>query len=204
MARLKSRSTYPPGSWRYTQPESRLTIKESNYGRLMKEVLAHRQYKGFPRATMPEVVLDVERQICARLSANECNTEGPDDVLRPVEESNVVSIAAVVSLSRAALEWVATGRELVTLQESHRRADICKNCPLMSGYSGCKCGLLYGLIAKSVPEERRDDNLGYCKVCSCELRSKVNLPNNVIIASNKGRNLQWPTPCWQADLEPKE
>lgn len=201
MARLKNKSQHPPRGYFYVQPESRLKIVGENYGKIMKSVLAHRLYKGFPRATLPEVVLDVERQICARLTKNECSSEGPDDVLRPVTESNVVSIAKVVAISRAALEWVSLGKELVSVEESKRRADICKACPLMSGYSGCKCGLLYNLIAKSVPEARRDNDLGYCRVCSCELRSKVNLPANVILASNKGRDLQWPTPCWQKDIE---
>lgn len=200
MARLKSKSTYPIGGYVYYQAESRLRIVGENYGKIMKLVLEHRKYKGFARATMEEVILDVERQICSRLSKQECVTEGPDDVLRPVTESRIISISAVVGISRAALEWVSSGKELVPIEESKRRADICKACPLMSGYSGCKCGMLYGTIAKSVPEARRDNDLGYCRVCSCELKSKVNLPESVIKASNKGRQLQWPTPCWQKDI----
>lgn len=203
MARLKFRSTRPPGSFYYIQPESRLRIDGEDYGALMKKILSHRQYKGYPRATLPEVQEDAERQICSRLSKNECRSEGPDDLLRPVEESRVISISAVVGFSRAALEWVAAGRELIAIEEAKRRADICKSCPLMSAYSGCKCGTLYGMIARSVPAARRDDALGYCRVCSCELKSKVNLPESVILASNKGRNLQWPVPCFQREIEEK-
>lgn len=201
MARYRYRNQRPPRGFYYVQPESHLRIEAEDWGKIMKRVLEHRKYKGYARATLEEVIVDVERQLCSRLTPRECTPEGPDDQLRPVTESNVISIAAVMGFSRAALEWVSTGRELVPIEESKRRAEICKNCPLMSAYSGCKCGSLYKMIAKAVPAERRDDGLGYCRCCSCELKSKVNLPANVILASNQGRNLKWPTPCWQADLE---
>jgi hypothetical protein len=204
MARLRFKNSRPPKGFVYLQAETNLRIEGEDYGAIMKKVLDHRQYRSLPRATLFEVQEDVERQICASLTVAECKAEGPGDELRPREESLYFSIGKVMSFSKAALEWMSTGRELVSVDESKRRAAICKQCPLMAPLSGCGCNPIHKMIALAVPAERRDQELGICRACGCELKSKVNLPENVIRESNSGRDIKWPAMCWQKEISGKQ
>lgn len=162
----------------------------------MKAVLAHRLYKGFPRATMEEVVVDVERQICARLTKNECSPEGPDDVLRPVTESNVLSINAAMKASGAALKWLATGAQVVPMDQLTNRQAACLACPLNNPIPSCKCSIFYKTINALVPEARRHDGLYVCSACSCSLNAKVQMPLDMVIQADEGRDIQYASGCW--------
>lgn len=196
MARLKSKHTYPPKGYTYIQPETRLRITGSNYENLIKKVVEHRAYKGLARATLEEAVLDVERQICSRLSKNECSPEGPDDVLRPVEESQVLSLSTAFKFSGAALAWLATGAPVVSPELLKKRQDTCLACPLNNAISACKCALFYKAINKLVPAGRRHDGLYVCSACACSLNAKVQMPISMVIQADEGRDIRYATGCW--------
>lgn len=199
MARLRFKDTVPPRGWFYIQRETNLRIVGESLSDLAVKVAEHRRYKGLPNATKQQASLDIERQICSRLGRRECVAEGVKDEWQPVNDVPLLSLSAILGFSRAMLEWIATGKELVSKEESDRRASICKGCQLNNPVVGCKCSLFYKLVNKSIPFERRDAALGICGVCSCSLQAKVNLPMSVIKASNEQRDLSYPSFCWQAD-----
>lgn len=201
MARMKFKRETPSRGWFHIQKETRLKIVGESLDDLSVKVAQHRSYKGLPRATVAEANIDIQRQICSRLSERECVAEGIGDEWVPVKDAILPKMEEIVSFSKAALEWLASGRQLVPKEEAERRADICKGCQMNSPLHGCNCGLIYKMIASSVPLDRRDAELGICGACSCELKSKVNLPENVIRASNEGRNIAWPAHCWQREIE---
>jgi hypothetical protein len=196
MARLKFRSTRPPGGLKYLQPETRLLIDGDNYGELMKKVLAHRVYKGLPRATRAEVEVDVERQICARLSKNECVSEGPNDELRPVEETAVLTLSAVTRFTGAALRWLATGAELVPMDQLKKRQEICASCPLNQSLKACKCSIFYKTVDALVPVARRHPELRVCSACLCSTVAKTQMPLKMVLEADEGRKIQYPSLCW--------
>ena len=197
MARLRFKTTVPPRGWFFIQQETRLRITGESLDDLAAKVVEHRRYKNLPRATKAEASLDIERQTCSRLGKRECSPEGMEDEWVPVNDVPLISLPAIIGFSRAALEWIASGRELVEKAEAERRAEICKGCPLNNALTGCKCSIFYKMVDKSVPFERRDPGLGICGACQCSLIAKVNLPMNVIEASNGGREIAWPAHCWQ-------
>lgn len=200
MARLKFPSTRPPGGLKYVQPETRALIEGDNHRELMKLVLQHRQYKGFPRATMPEVIEDVERQICARLSSNECTSEGPEDELRPVEETKVLTIAGVLKFSAAAMTWLAKGAEVVGMEQLKHRQAMCLACPLNSRLKACSCSTLYRTIDSLVPSSRSDPGLYICGACGCSTKVKTQMPLDMVIKSDEGRNIKYPVHhCWVSE-----
>lgn len=74
MPLLKDTRTAPPGGWRYTQPETGLTMRERSLGELVATVTRHREYRKLPRTVDLEVSVDIQRQICSSL---------PGDFSRP-------------------------------------------------------------------------------------------------------------------------
>lgn len=201
MARMRFTREVPPRGWFYVQKETKLRIEGESIDDLAKKVIDHRVYKGLPRQTIEEAKLDIERQICTRLTARECVAEpGLDDQWVPFEDNPTISIKTVISASKAALEFIASGAKLVDESERARRAEICKGCAANNRITGCRCSPFYKLIEKMIPAERRDPELFVCSVCACSIMAKVNMPENVIIESNKGRNFNFPAYCWQKDL----
>ncbi|MES2202459.1 MAG: hypothetical protein V4498_09420 [candidate division FCPU426 bacterium] len=168
---------------------------------LAARVVQHRIYKKLPRATLDEAKLDIERQICTRLTARECISEGTDDEWKPIDDNPNITMSAVIGASKAALEFVASGAELVPEAERARRAEICLGCAANSFIRGCRCSIFYKMIDRMVPAIRRDPGLGVCGVCACSLQAKTNLPANVIVAGDKGRNLEYPSFCWIPKLK---
>ena len=196
MARLKFKNQTPPRGYKYIQPDTRLQVEGENYRTLMKKVLEHRTYKGLPRATMGEVEEDVERQICSRLSSNECSAEGPNDELRPVEETHTLTLGAALRFSAAALKWLASGAKVVPVEQMKKRQAVCIDCPLNSPIRACSCSGFYKAINALVPPERRDPGLHVCGACLCSTTAKTQMPLEMVMNADEGRNISYPKLCW--------
>lgn len=205
MAKLKSRSLTPPGGWKYKQPETGAELKAENQDALITLVVDHRTYKGLTPTDRESVRFDIERQICLPLGYHECKPDGPDDRWQPQDGSKpVLTMSGVLAFSRAALEFVKSGMKLVPFEEAQRRAKICEGCFQNRAMTGCACGNYHAIVAAAVPESRKIESLKVCWACGCDLKSKVNLEESVILASNKGRrDLNFPDFCWQKAIEDK-
>lgn len=195
MARLKHHGTAPPGSWQYRQKETGLTIKSDNFDSLVAKVVEHRAYRGLQPQDRETVALEVDRQLCSRLNHDHCYAE-PGDGWVPVKDSAHIRLSDILAFSKTMLMWLASGRRIAPMEEAQRRRAICKDCPLNRHPSGCKCGVLYKMIASSVPKDRQFEDVHVCSVCQCSLKSKVNVPMEVIRVGELGRNLQYPVTCW--------
>lgn len=196
MARLKHRNTRPPGNFRYVEPSTRAFIEADNHGELMKLVLAHRRYKNLPRATLAEVTQDVERQICASLSNNECTSEGPLDELRPVTETRTLTLVDVMKFSKAAIGWLASGAKVVPMEQLKKRQNSCLGCQLNSKLKACSCSAFYKTIDALVPADRRDPGLKICQACLCSTVAKTQMPLEMVDKADEGRNITYPALCW--------
>lgn len=199
MATLRFWNQNPAGGWKFLQFQSRLVIEGESGDDLVDRVQQHRTHKGFTPTDKPSIRLEIERQICGRLGINECRPEGIEDEWVPVPaDSDVMNLDKIMSFSEAAWAWLKTGGEIVPLPEAERRAAICRDCPANcdTGKDCFNCAL-GGLIRLAVPPDRRLPSLKICGHCSCDLQSKVNMPDSVIIASDKGRGIVFPIWCWQ-------
>lgn len=203
MALLKTRAT-PPGGWVYLQTETQFTLKAENEDALIDLVMAHRAYKGLAASDRATTKKEIERQICTRLGHAECKPEGKDDPWVPRDGSKPrIGMMQMIAFSKAALAFVASGGELAPIEEVKRRQSMCLSCPLSSMVSGCSCGIFYKTIDAAVPKARSNPNLGICLACSCSTNAKSNLTEEQIMISNDGRKIDWPHPCWQAEIEAK-
>lgn len=202
MAKLTQKNTVPPGGFYYLQPESRLRIDGESLGDLLRQVILHRQHKGFEPRDPDTVQAEIERQICGRLGREQCRPEGRDDDWVPVSaDSDVMSLDKIRSFSSAAWEWLKSGGKLVDMAEAERRRAICAACPANAdtGRDCFNCSL-GKLIRLAVPADRRFQDLRVCSYCGCDLRSKVNVPDSVIVVSDQGRGIAYPKHCWQREI----
>lgn len=200
MALLKKRET-PSGGWTYLQAETQVVITGENKDNLIDLVIAHRTYKGLPTTDREEVRKEIERQICTRLGHRECREEGPDDPWVAQDASRpLLTLSRVMGFSRAAIEFVKGGMNLVEKEVAQERAAICKTCPENRAATGCNCGDYHAIVAAAIPADRKIDGLFICWNCGCELQSKVNLTENVVVASNKGQKNTFPHFCWQKKI----
>lgn len=199
MATLKHKKTVPPGGFWYVQEETKLRMEDENLDLLVAKVVSHRIHKGLDRIDRDGVKLEIERQICQRLTEDQCQREGPEDPWNPVRPETVtpLKVTDVMKASAALFKWFVTGREMVSQEEANRRAAICQACPLNLTLSGCKCSIFYKTVAKLVAGDRNINGLGVCGVCGCSLKALVNLPEAAILESHEGRKLDFPQWCWQ-------
>ncbi len=200
MALLKTRST-PPGGWAYLQTETQFTIKAENEDALIDLVMAHRQYRNLAQSDRATTKKEIERQICQRLGHLDCKPEGKDDKWVAQDGSKkIVTMAHVLSFSKAAFAFVSSGFKLAPMEEVRRRAAICRACPLNQPMTGCSCNSFYKAIDAAVSADRRLEGLHVCKACDCSLVAKVNLTEEQVVSSNEGRKIAWPAQeCWQRD-----
>lgn len=206
MALLKSYTTTPPGGWQYFQAETEFTIKGDCWSELIDLVLAHRRYRNLHPQDKPAVELEIQRQMCRKLGKGECRSEGPQDKWLPLpHEKTMLTMEMVLAFSKAAIAFVASGGELAPMEEVKRRAEICRTCLFNRRLSGCRCGPFYALLDRTMPKHRRMPDLGVCGPCQCSLSVKVNLTEEQVIASNEGRDIQWPKDqeCWQRTIMEK-
>lgn len=109
--------------------------------------------------------------------------------MHPSQPNVLARLAAVVKSSKQGvdtlLDWLGNGGEPVDFRDAHRRARICKECPLnrkTRWWEFVKIG-----VAKFIRQQESirlgadmvtifDDRLGTCKACKCYLKLKVWVP----------------------------
>lgn len=199
MALLKFHNTAPPGGFQYFQRETEFTIKAESITELVDAIIAHRKYKNLHPQDRGNVQLEAERQMCVRLGRLDCKPESREDKWVPQDNMREhITMGMVLSFSKAALAFIASGGALAPIEEVQRRANICKTCPLNQPMSGCSCGLFYKAIDATVPRDRRLEGLHVCRACHCSLTAKANLTDEQVVISNEGRDIKWPEQeCWQ-------
>ena len=201
MAKLKFIYVMPPRGWIYLQPETRLRITSDNLDSLADKVIAHRRQKEIASAGKAEVIREIQRQICTRLTTVECRKESPTDPWVPLKGlSDTLTLASVLNASKALFTWITSGRPVVPLEENERRRQICLSCPLNERLNGCRCAALYRAVAESVPAERQFDDLHVCLACKCSLKAKCAVPAELIELSERGRGVEYPIHCWVPEI----
>lgn len=200
MALLVDTLTAPPGGWRYVQPE---TGCEFNYGSLVEtieRVIQHRRYKELTPVDEASVSRDIQRQICSGMEPRFCRAEPGEDYRPTVDLPGTISLKTALAFSAAMFEWVKGGSQLVSKEESERRAAICRGCRFNRHADTCgACAAFYAAVGAVVPKARAEAGLKICGACGCSLQAKVLLPKAAIDASNAGRGIIYPAHCWQRE-----
>lgn len=195
--RLKDLGINPPGTFRYTQPQSGFPMSGITFPSLLQKVSQHRINMGYPLVGegFPTLGAEVENAICESLSpinqAAYCE-------LGVRARTHVNWKETLASVGKVGLAWARQGFKRVAKEEAERRALICKDCPFNVAVSGCPA------CRAAVHEARAhlfkastsvDSALQSCGVCGCDLKMIVHVPLDVLQA---GENHKFPSFCWQA------
>lgn len=197
MAKIKDHNLIPPGGWRFVERATGLRFEADNWNDLVAAVTRHRQYKGL---SIEGLVDEIEEQLCMGLSTEFCKP-APGEDYRPVNDlTQALTTEMAISANRALVETLkrAVLGESVWNDpaEAKARADVCRTCPFNKPTKNCSCHAVYRAINLLIPKAREQPGLGVCMACGCSLQAKVNLPAEVVVASQNPSTV-FPKWCWQ-------
>jgi len=197
MLKITDTSTSPPGEWKWTEPSTGYTIRARAYSEFLRLVYNHR---------LGNLGLDIGEGWKERFEDDWCkqnNLDGTpfceDGTYYAPSEDRPLHWSDVVRFLHSMLQWLSGGRKLVEQDEAERRAAICATCPMNTQLDvSCPgCVKLGQLIAETKGNRSSsiDDKLHVCRVCRCELKTKIWFPQEAI--AKKG--LDFPPNCWHHD-----
>jgi hypothetical protein len=200
MALIRSFRDVPPGGWRYVQPETGVHFSSDTFDGLVEKIRPHRVYKGLGTENLE---LEVQRQLCAGLTEQECRPE-PDEDYHPVRDltarlTTQMALGLTKAITSSLLEVASGNAVLVSREEAQARASVCRGCPFNKPASLCSCSAVYRAIEAAIPRDRIVDGVSVCMACGCSLQAKINLPLSVVRASNASE-VSFPAWCWQTGL----
>ena len=196
MAKLCRPNEEPPDGWIYTQPDTGARWKAETLHKLVELVIAHRAWKELPRTFYPDVRNDIEQQICSGLPPGHCIAD-PGENYQPFDDKmRTISMDQMVEFSKASFRFIESGGQLVSAEESHRRAGICRGCRFNRPSPCIVCTPVFKLIDAMIPEVRKEPGLSACGICGCSLRAKILLPMKTIRDADEPNHLRFPPHCW--------
>lgn len=225
---LKNTNTLPPGGWVYEQKDGAGKVVKrfksmSPFNEACMEILKCRQANNFPRATLPEVKVDVDEAQCVRLGFDpnfvkkKPITFTPTRLFSPVHLREVVrhagqAIGNISNGARILFRWLGDGGKPVEPALSQARADVCLH---VAGGNPCpfnKAGIepvqrIAEIIREQTEQKNElklsvqgEENLHTCSLCWCALPLKVHVPIDHILSGTPAPMLakfkQEQPKCW--------
>jgi hypothetical protein len=157
---------------------------------LVEVVLQHRQWRSLARATYEEVRLDIERQICEGMPPGFCHAEKGEEYQPFEDKARGITLESLLDASAAAIRFIKSGGQMVSREESQRRAEICRGCRFNRPSPCAVCTPAFKAIEGLIPRDRMEPGLSACGICGCSLAAKVLLPLHP-------DGLRYPPICWQ-------
>ncbi len=188
-----------PGGWNYQQPETGYPMTGLTFQTLLSRIAKHRHNMKLPivSSPFPTLAAEIEEWICQKMTPqNQTRLCGTGERRR-----SAVGWQEIMSFLKTNAKWFVSGQPQVEQTEAERRAAICATCPLNVAIAGhCPTCITTvdayrNSILKAEPTSN-DSQLRACGVCSCDLKSIVHLPLDVLRA---GGSHKFPAWCWQAD-----
>lgn len=185
-----------PGGWRYTVPETGLTLKAPYAKGLRKKVFDHMTANGLPiPADFEEWINDLicresghGAPYCGELKVSERQTPLPP-----------LSWALAVRFVSTILHAIKD-RQFVTREEAERRVAVCMSCPLATSIGGCKgCSTVFRQAEKVMKPLTIETEKGksHCGACGCYITYKVWIDNPTLDkAEGRNRPAYWEG-CWR-------
>lgn len=207
---LKNTNVLPPGGWIYEQKDnSGKFVKKfkgmSPFRSFCAEVLKVRQANKFNRATLEQVMEDVDEAQCQRLGFDPTHVKKkpvtfiPKKLFSPAHLRGVAQAVAsgIGSVANAAViltRWLGSGGKPVDSDVSQRRANVCntvaqgQRCPFNEqGFTPTE--RIAEIIRSQTGEKNKlkltvqgEETLGVCTICHCDLKLKVHVPIHHILS----------------------
>jgi hypothetical protein len=219
MPRMKSRDRFPPGGWKWFQPENKFSVPaNASFEAAVSAILANRQANPYlvqthGWSTDPEAVRaqldDYNARICEQMGWHDYIFGGPSPAVSPKTmppPSSPDKARSVVAGGEALVEWIASGAQAVPNDVANRRASICSDCP--QNGKGDFSRYFTIPVSEAIRKElsRRsewelstsfDDKLNVCEACLCPLKLKVHVPlANILPHMDAATRSRLDPRCW--------
>ena len=169
----------PPGGWKYTVPQTGVTITAQFWNGLLPQILSHLRANGVE--ITDELLLEIEDGAC-----RETNPPGWCRKRQPKLVEGVLPHLTLGHLDRflKSIWHTLVSRDFVPREEAERRAEICRNCPLISGGLG-GCSGCYTLLRASEKLVQKnpilmDADKDVCGACGCHVPLLVWCKNSTL------------------------
>jgi hypothetical protein len=190
----------PPEAWRYTVPETGVTITADFYHLLYPLVVAHCRANSVPMGDDFDQI--VEDGACRETTGAKCGKPKP----KPVAGMPLALLDTAERFIKSV--WHALrDRQFVTREEAERRMAICLQCPLRTTRPG-GCESCFSILKKAVklmedknPIKIEPDEDGTvrdtCGACQCLVLVKSLLPNSTLDKAEGDRRPPYWEKCWR-------
>lgn len=185
----------PPGGWKYTVPQTGVTITDGWFRGLRRKIVDHYTANGIP--VTDDLMMVVEDGACRE-------TQPPGwcrkRKAKPVA-GKLPLLTLVVAERFIKTVWqVLKDRDFVPKEEALRRVSVCMSCPLATSIGGCEsCHTLYKQALKLVGDGSGNVEKGkeFCGACGCLILAKTALSQKTLDkAEGSSRPLYWGG-CWR-------
>jgi hypothetical protein len=168
----------PPGGWRYTVPQTGVTITAPYYSSLLPRVVKH--LKANALEVDEDVIMDGACRETPNLPAGWCCPK-PE---KPVEGSLPHLTLRHLDRFIKSIWHTLLSRDFVSREEAERRAEVCKSCPLVTGGLG-GCSTCYSLLRateKLIQSNpiKMDTDKDVCGACGCHIPLLVWCKNSTL------------------------
>lgn len=197
----------PPGGWRYTVPETGVTIRGDFFEMVWKQLVRHCEANHLP---------EPDREMVEHAACEETNPPGSrcgERKARPVADKPIqVLLLSHVERFLNTVWHAILDRKFVDREEAVRRVGVCLGCPLRTTMPG-GCTGCYSLVRKAehilqkngsiqIEEDADGFKRDVCGACGCFIPLKVVLENRTLDkAEGSSRPAYWEG-CWRNGVGP--
>ena len=192
--KMRDRGKFPPGGWRYYQPETNwFPTPWSSFDSCVAQIIAHRNGNAWlvsrnGWSTDPNAVADeldqYNAKICNEMGWTQYTGEGGPDPGVPFTLARQKRAVQLAAGAKPMLKWSING-SVVDEMLAAKRAAVCVGCPknvkkkLFDYFTDAAAALIQSELEirngrkLSTPS---DSELGICDACGCPLHLKVHCP----------------------------
>jgi hypothetical protein len=184
---ISSDTQMPPGGWKFTVPQTKVTLRANYAGTLHGRVNAHLLANGHPVIGRAEF-----EDACCRESGH------GEPWCTGVKNPRPVTTLAKVKSFLKTMKVVVQERKFVDADERERRLTICRACPLLTTEGlGChNCVDDLRAVEKEVgplPPGAVDT----CAACGCLVVLKTAIANESLDRAEAGESVPYDPGCWR-------
>jgi len=196
MLQLKNKHDGIPGGFRYTQPESKMTLIANSMSGLLEKVARHRRANSYPIG--PEFEQQVTDHLCKEVPGA-CNDVPVEQVLN----GRQLTIWGALKFTGMMITDLLKGRPRETKEEATRRGSICAQCADNIQPEGCRACTdkkVHALVETLAGTESTayDGQLSSCRHCGCLNRAQIWFPLDILKTSmNQEQVAALPDHCWK-------
>lgn len=200
----------PPGGWRYTVPQTGVTLTAPFFRPLYQKVVAHMAANGIEVGEDFRSVVEHGACIETKPPGSWCAVAKP----KAVQSNRPAALLLYVDRFLRSVWHALKDRKFESEEVVAHRISVCKNCPLRSDLpAGClSCFSLVKSVLKFIernPNRITPDEDGVvrnaCGACWCLIDAKVLLPNSTLDKAEGSERPAYWEGCWRNEnIDPVE